>query len=91
MPSGRPLSSGSRSANTAAWSGFRRVFQRLLAERPTPGGALKPTTSNGPESIAERKLRRRQLTEDGNMEISGREFREMPQANIPETSKRPQE
>jgi hypothetical protein len=28
------------------------------------------------ESIAERKLRRRQLTEDGNMEISGRDLRE---------------
>jgi hypothetical protein len=43
------------------------------------------------ETIAGRKLRRRQLTEDGNVEISGREFREMPQANIPETSKWPQE
>ena len=28
------------------------------------------------ESIAERKLRRRQLTEDGNVEISGRDVRE---------------
>ena len=28
------------------------------------------------ESIAERKLRRRQLTEDGNVEISGRDLRE---------------
>jgi hypothetical protein len=27
------------------------------------------------ESIAERKLRRRQLTEDGNVEISGRDLR----------------
>jgi len=27
------------------------------------------------ESIAKRKLRRRQLTEDGNVEISGRDFR----------------
>jgi hypothetical protein len=26
------------------------------------------------ESIAERKLRRRQLTEDGNVEVSGRDF-----------------
>jgi hypothetical protein len=28
------------------------------------------------ESIAERKLRRRQLTEDGNVEISGRDLRQ---------------
>jgi hypothetical protein len=28
------------------------------------------------ESIAERKLRRRQLTEDGNVEITGRDLRE---------------
>ena len=28
------------------------------------------------ECIAERKLRRRQLTEDGNVEISGRDLRE---------------
>ena len=27
------------------------------------------------ESVAERKLRRRQLTEDGNVEISGRDLR----------------
>ena len=32
------------------------------------------------ESIAERKLRRRQLTEDGNVEISGRDLREVPDA-----------
>jgi hypothetical protein len=30
------------------------------------------------ESIAERKLRRRQLTEDGNVEITGRDLRENP-------------
>jgi len=30
---------------------------------------------SGFESIAERKLRRRQLTEDGNVEISGRDLR----------------
>jgi hypothetical protein len=32
------------------------------------------------ESIVERKLRRRQLTEDGNLEISGRDLREVPAA-----------
>jgi hypothetical protein len=55
----------------------RRVFQRLPAERPTPSAApeayyLQRTRF---ESIAERKLRRRRLTEDGNVEISGRDFR----------------
>ena len=55
----------------------RRVFQRLLPETPTPRGASKPITSKRTrfESIAERKLRRRQLTEDGNVEISGRDLR----------------
>jgi hypothetical protein len=46
----------------------RRVFQRLLPERPTPQRTQF-------ESIPERKLRRRQLTEDGNVEISGRDLR----------------
>ena len=55
----------------------RRVFQRLLPERPTPekhveGYYIQRTRFEG---IAERKLRRRQLTEDGNVEISGRDLR----------------
>jgi len=43
---------------------------------PLPNPASKPTTYSGPrfENIAERKLRRRQLTEDGNVEISGRDL-----------------
>jgi hypothetical protein len=54
----------------------RRVFQRLLPERPTPErcvGACHLLRTRF-ESIAERKLRRRQLTEDGNVEISGRDL-----------------
>ena len=56
----------------------RRVFQRLLPERPTPERCveayyLKRTRF---ESITERKLRRRHLTDDGNDEISGRALRE---------------
>ena len=55
----------------------RRVFQRLPPERPTPqccveAFSLPPTRF---ESIAEGKLRRRQLTVDGNVEISGRDLR----------------
>jgi hypothetical protein len=44
----------------------RRVFQRLLPERPTPERCVD--------------ARRRQLTEDGNVEITGRDLREGPRA-----------
>jgi hypothetical protein len=56
----------------------RRVFQRLLPERPTPERCVEAYYLQRMqfESIAERKLRRRQLTEDGNVEISGRDLRE---------------
>jgi hypothetical protein len=56
----------------------RRVFQRLLPERPTPERCVEAYYLQRTrfESIAERKLRRRQLTEDGNVEISGRDLRE---------------
>jgi hypothetical protein len=56
----------------------RREFQRLLPERPTPERCVEAYYLQRArfESIAERKLRRRQLTEDGNVEISGRDVRE---------------
>ena len=56
----------------------RRVFQRLLPEAPTPERCVEAyyLQRSRFESIAERKLRRRQLTEDGNVEISGRDLRE---------------
>ena len=55
----------------------RRMFQRLLPERPTPERCVEAYYLQRTrfESIAERKLRRRQLTEDGNVEISGRDLR----------------
>ena len=55
----------------------RRVFQRLLPERPTPERCVEAYYLQRTrfESIAERKLRRRQLTEDGNVEMSGRDLR----------------
>ena len=55
----------------------RRVFQRLLPERPTPERCVEAYYLQRTrfESIAERKLRRRQLTGDGNVEISGRDLR----------------
>ena len=56
----------------------RRVFQRLLPERPTPERCVEAYYLQRTrfESIAERKLRGRQLTEDGNVEISGRDLRQ---------------
>jgi hypothetical protein len=55
----------------------RRVFQRLLPERPTPECCVKAYYLQRTrfESTAERKLRRRQLTEDGDVGISGRDLR----------------
>jgi hypothetical protein len=55
----------------------QRVFQRLLPERPTPERCVEAYYLQRTrfESIAERKLRRRQLAGDGNIEISGRDFR----------------
>jgi hypothetical protein len=53
------------------------VFRRLLSERPTPERCVEAYYLQRTrfESVAERKLRRRQLTEDGNVEISGRDLR----------------
>ena len=50
----------------------RRVFQRLLPERPTPEKCVEAYYLQRTrfESIAERKIRRRQFIEDGNVEIS---------------------
>ena len=55
----------------------RRVFQRLLPERPTPERCVEAYYLQRTrfESIAERKLRRRQLSVYGKVEISGRDLR----------------
>jgi hypothetical protein len=55
----------------------RRVFQCLLPEHPTPQRCIEAYYLQRTrfESIVERKLRRRQLTEDENVEISGRDLR----------------
>lgn len=61
----------------------RRVFQGLLDQRPTPERCMEAFHLQRTrfEMIAERKLRRRQLTDDGNVEITGRDLREkMPPA-----------
>ena len=56
----------------------RRVFQRLLLERPTPERCVEAYYLQRTrfERVAERKLRGRQLSEDGNVEIIGRDLRE---------------
>ena len=56
----------------------RRVFQRLLQETPIPQRCVEAYYLQRTrfESIAERKIRRRQLSEDGNVDISGRDLRE---------------
>ena len=70
----RLLNFGLKSANTAAWC----VFQRLLPETPTPERCVEAYHLQWTrfEKTAERKLRRRQLTEDGNVEMTGRDLRE---------------
>jgi hypothetical protein len=56
----------------------RRVFQQLLDESPTPERCVEAFHLQRTrfELIVERKLRRRQLTVDGNVEITGRDLRE---------------
>ena len=56
----------------------RRVFQILLPDAPAPERCLEGFHLNRTplELIAERKVRRRQLTDDGNSEITGRDLRE---------------
>ena len=53
-------------------------FQRLLDQSPTPHRCLEAFHLQRThfEVIVERKLRRRQLTDDGNVEITGRDLRE---------------
>jgi hypothetical protein len=65
----------------------RRVFQYLLAETPTPQRCLEAYHLHRTrlEIIAERKVRRRRLTDDGNVEITGRDLREREAA--PTTSR----
>jgi hypothetical protein len=56
----------------------RRVFQTLLSEAPTPERCLEAHHLHRTrlELIAERKVRRRQLTDDGNVKITDRDLRE---------------
>jgi hypothetical protein len=62
----------------------RRVFQILLPETPTPQRCLEAYHLHRTrlELIAERKVRRLQLTADGNVEITGRDLRERERQEI---------
>jgi len=61
----------------------RRVFQILLPQAPTPERCLEAYHLHQTplELIAERTVRRRQLTDDGNVEITGRDLRKRDGAN----------
>ena len=63
----------------------RRVFQHLLSESPTPERCVETYHLHRTrlELIAERKIRRRQLNDDGNIEITGRDLKERePRASV---------
>jgi Protein of unknown function (DUF1488) len=57
----------------------RAVFQRLLAEGPTPEKCVEAFHLQRTrfERAAEAKLRRRELTPDGNVELTGRDLRSL--------------
>src|SRR4030081_1386971 len=63
----------------------RRVFQRLLDQSPTPERCLEAFHLQRTrfELAVERKLRRRQLTDNGNVEITGRVLRERDPRPVP--------
>jgi Protein of unknown function (DUF1488) len=56
----------------------RHVFRRFIDGSVTPERCLEAyhLQRTQLELVAERKLRRRQLTDDGNVEITGRDLRE---------------
>jgi hypothetical protein len=83
MPSGRRWSSGSRSASRRGHGPATRV-PKLLPERPIHERCVEAYSYSGPGSRASLSGSRagRRLTEDGNVEISGRDLREGSSAAI---------
>jgi hypothetical protein len=73
----RPASQEKMPAGEAAVTA-RRVFQRLLYQSPTPERCLEVFHLQRTrfEMIVERMVRLRQLTDDGNIEITGGDLRE---------------
>jgi hypothetical protein len=54
-----------------AWYGFPGARSKSCSQRPQ-----RPNAASRLELIAERKVRRQQLTDDGNLEITGSDLRE---------------
>jgi hypothetical protein len=85
IPSGLPSNSGLRSANIeASFACLVAYSSSYSGTRPHRNGASKPITLHRTrlELIVERKIRRRQLTDDGNVEITGRDLRERAAATV---------
>jgi hypothetical protein len=63
----------------------RRVFQHLLDQSPTPQLCVEAFHLQRTrfELVVERKLRRRQLTDTGDVEITGRDLREREARSAP--------
>ena len=63
--------------NNIPYSAYVEAFSHLKIRLFAPGGApnLQPRDDIWPTDL-ERNLRRRQLTDDGNVEITGRDLRE---------------
>ena len=61
----------------------RQVFRRFIDGAVTPEGCVEAYYRHRTrfERIAERKLRSRQLTDDGNVEITGRDLRGAVEGN----------
>ena len=71
-------SSASASANLRGWCASPGASSKFYARGPTPERCLEAYHFHRTrlKLIAERKVRRRQLTDDGNVEITGRDLRE---------------
>ena len=65
----------------------RHVFRRFIDGPVTPERCLETyhLQRTRLELVAERKLRRRQLTEDGNVEITGHDLREPKARRLPKS------
>src|ERR1700745_3433816 len=63
----------------------RRVLQQLLGDTPTPARCVEAYHLHRTRLalIVGQKIRRRQLTNDGNVEITGRDLREREAARTP--------
>jgi hypothetical protein len=68
----------------------RQAFHRFIDGTATPERCVEAYQSSASHGfgIAERKLRNRQLTDDGNVEITGRDLRGVADAGAAQASRR---